>query len=319
MFLPSVSVIIPCHNRERTIARAVDSVLDQRLPNVEVIVIDDGSSDGSIDVLTKYGTRILWETGPNRGACYARNRGLALTNCEYVFFLDSDDWYVGEILQELPKLAHENQLDIALGWHFLQSSSGRRSVKPYESGTNSDEVYKTWGPDCITQIGSVCWRRDFIVGIHGWREGLHQWQDIEIIYRALMHSAKLSVFDVSGVVYNNHSDETRISTVIGERKIASIIEAIAELAEQAKEKSIRDRHAIGMLCYRAARHAFRYKHISYGRAALRLARQLGFTGHIGTNSHTFLAALVGLELKELLVGFRTKKMLENPFEPNTKI
>ena len=60
-------------------------------PAVEVVVIDDGSTDNSLDVIKSFGDRIIWENGPNRGACVARNRGLALAGGEYVQFLDADD------------------------------------------------------------------------------------------------------------------------------------------------------------------------------------------------------------------------------------
>ena len=75
---PSISVIIPCWNAEKWIARAIQSVLDQDYPNKEIIVIDDGSTDGSLEIIKSFGDKIRWETGPNRGACAARNTGLAI-------------------------------------------------------------------------------------------------------------------------------------------------------------------------------------------------------------------------------------------------
>ena len=75
---PEISVVIPCYNTERWVARAIDSALAQEGVRVEVIVIDDGSTDGSLEVIRGYDGRIRWETGPNRGVSAARNRGLAL-------------------------------------------------------------------------------------------------------------------------------------------------------------------------------------------------------------------------------------------------
>lgn len=98
-----VSVIIPCFNCEALVAEAIDSALAQTYPNIEVIVVDDGSSDGSLDVIKSFGDRIRWETGPNRGACAARNRGIEMANGEFVQFLDADDLlHPDKIAKQLP-------------------------------------------------------------------------------------------------------------------------------------------------------------------------------------------------------------------------
>ena len=71
---PLISIVIPCYNAERYVGEAIRSALSQTYPNVEIIVIDDGSTDGSLDVIRSFGGAIRWETGPNRGGCAARNR-----------------------------------------------------------------------------------------------------------------------------------------------------------------------------------------------------------------------------------------------------
>ncbi len=63
-----VSIIIPCYNREKYVGEAIESALGQTYPHKEVIVVDDGSTDRSIEVIKSFGDRVRWETGPNRGA-----------------------------------------------------------------------------------------------------------------------------------------------------------------------------------------------------------------------------------------------------------
>lgn len=96
---PLVSIIIPCYNAERYVADAIHTSLEQTYSNREVIVIDDGSTDGSVEVLKSFGSSIRWETGPNRGACAARNRGLQLAKGERIQFLDADDWLYPQKLE----------------------------------------------------------------------------------------------------------------------------------------------------------------------------------------------------------------------------
>jgi glycosyltransferase involved in cell wall biosynthesis len=91
MNTPRVSVIIPTFNRARLVALTIDSVLAQTFHDVEVIVIDDGSSDDTPAVLASYGSRIRSVSQPNRGMNPSRNTGIAIARGEFLALLDSDD------------------------------------------------------------------------------------------------------------------------------------------------------------------------------------------------------------------------------------
>ncbi len=91
MQMPLVSIVIPCYNAERYVGEAIESALRQTYPSIEVIVVDDGSNDASLDRIRSFGSRVHWEAGPNRGANHARNRGIALSRGECIQFLDADD------------------------------------------------------------------------------------------------------------------------------------------------------------------------------------------------------------------------------------
>jgi glycosyltransferase involved in cell wall biosynthesis len=106
--LPLISIIIPCFNGERFVGEAIQSALNQTYPNKEVIVVDDGSTDGSIGVLKSYGDAIFWETGPNRGACTARNRGIEIARGELIQFLDADDLLDSNKLEIQAPLSRDN-------------------------------------------------------------------------------------------------------------------------------------------------------------------------------------------------------------------
>lgn len=88
---PLVSVVIPSYNMEAFTPLTIESVLAQDYPHVEVIVVDDGSSDGSVAALSRFGDRIRLIEQKNAGACAARNRGLKECKGEFVAFLDCDD------------------------------------------------------------------------------------------------------------------------------------------------------------------------------------------------------------------------------------
>jgi glycosyltransferase involved in cell wall biosynthesis len=97
---PLVSIIIPCYNREAYISDAINSCLNQTYQNIEIIVVDDGSTDSSVEILKSYGDKISLITQSNQGVSTARNKGLNSASGEYIVMLDSDDWLSHDIIQK---------------------------------------------------------------------------------------------------------------------------------------------------------------------------------------------------------------------------
>lgn len=92
--MDKVSVVIPAYNRADFTVEAVQSVLNQSYPNIEIIVVDDGSTDDTYKKLSNYvGCEIEYLHHPNRGASYTRNRGIKYATGKYIAFLDCDDKY----------------------------------------------------------------------------------------------------------------------------------------------------------------------------------------------------------------------------------
>ncbi len=96
--IPLVSVIIPTYNRGWIVQKAIDSVLDQSFSDFELIVVDDGSTDNSKNILHAYGDKITVIAQQNKGVSAARNRGINVARGEYIAFLDSDDTWFPEKL-----------------------------------------------------------------------------------------------------------------------------------------------------------------------------------------------------------------------------
>lgn len=92
--LPRITVITPSFNHAAYINQCVDSVLDQRYPNLQYLVIDGGSSDGTLDILRGYRDRIVWNSERDRGQSHAVNKGLRAAEGEIIGWLNSDDYYL---------------------------------------------------------------------------------------------------------------------------------------------------------------------------------------------------------------------------------
>lgn len=119
-----VSVVIPVYNTEKYVGECLDSLLAQTMPEWEAICVDDGSTDGSLSVEREYAAKDsrvkVIELEQNAGQALARNVGLAAAQGDYVYFLDSDDMVAPEGLEELSRIAEENQLDGLLFNHSFK-------------------------------------------------------------------------------------------------------------------------------------------------------------------------------------------------------
>jgi len=119
-----VSVIIPTYNYAEYIEHAIDSVLKQTYQNIEIIIVDDGSTDDTQDRLRKYGTSICYIRQSNQGASSARNRGLNEAQGDYISFLDADDAYrVDNVAQKVAFLEAQQQYDWCYSdWAWVDAS-----------------------------------------------------------------------------------------------------------------------------------------------------------------------------------------------------
>lgn len=120
MTSPAISVIIPVYNVEQYLPNCLDSVISQDIYNIEILCINDSSSDSSVDILNRYAEKdsriTIFHHKKNKGQATARNIGLAQAKGEYVFFLDSDDiLFCSNSLSHLFKIAKQNTADEVVG------------------------------------------------------------------------------------------------------------------------------------------------------------------------------------------------------------
>lgn len=124
-----VSIIIPVYNAEQTLSKAIDSGLNQTHPSIEVVVIDDGSKDSSLDILKAFGSAIRYETGPNQGGSRARNRGIELARGEFIQFLDADDWlYPTKIERQLKAIDEYPNATPICDWDSIETDGSTHRI-----------------------------------------------------------------------------------------------------------------------------------------------------------------------------------------------
>lgn len=307
--LPSVTVVIPLWNAERWIARAIDSVAAQGLAEVEIIVVDDGSTDRSLEIVKAHRRNVQWETGPNHGACAARNRGLALAKGEYVLFLDADDYIEPPLLDGLVAAARATSADIVFGPSALEYADGRRRPKaPIAAGETPSTLFARIFGDGWVPLHSILWRAAFVREIGGWNEGMLRNQDGELLSRALIRRPKLGVSARGCAVYVQHDDPERISSRQTAAAMACRLAHIARCAHEidGTEFAHAGRPALAAHAYDLARECYFLGYEDLGREALALARELGLRRHRGSGAHRIAASLLGFSLAQNVSRWRRR-------------
>jgi glycosyltransferase involved in cell wall biosynthesis len=193
--LPRLSVITPSLNQAAYLERTIRSVLDQDYPDLEYIVIDGGSTDGSVDVLRQYESRLAyWVSEPDNGQSHAINNGLAVASGEVVAYINSDDYYLPEAFEvALPRFS-----DPAVSWvcgecRYLHSDGTLETIwRPkLPGGPRGAWVRMSWG---VPQAASF-WRRRLFDQFGLFREDLHYIFDTEFELRLALGGCLPTIID----------------------------------------------------------------------------------------------------------------------------
>lgn len=140
---PLVSIVIPTFNRKRFVCEAIESCLAQTYQNCEVIVIDDGSTDGTGDhLIAEYGDRIRYIRQENQGPAIARNRGIGEARGEYLHFLDADDQLLAQKVETCLRLfLQHSDIDVLHSYYQFVAGDGRTHIETSPFPSFSDDIF----------------------------------------------------------------------------------------------------------------------------------------------------------------------------------
>ncbi len=206
--LPKVSILIPCYNADRWIAQAIESALNQTYPYKEVIVVDDGSSDRSLEMIQSYSDRIRWATQANQGGNATRNRLLEMSTGTWLQYLDADDYLLPtKIEQQVEFLSDHSQVDVVYSPSIYEywGETPRQEVLPIPAPYDPWILLARW---YLPQTGSPLWRKQAIVEVGGWKLNQPCCQEHELYLRLLMAGKRFEYLASAGSVYRQWSDAT---------------------------------------------------------------------------------------------------------------
>lgn len=264
MSAPLVSIVTPCHNAEAFVGETIESVLAQTHGAVEQIIVDDGSTDGSWEVIQRYvaahpeRVRAMRLSG-NRGGCHARNRGIADARGEFMMFLDADDILSPDALAALVEAAGARRDALAVcDWVYISEVDGewveteRNAAFP---PADPDAALRGWlDGSAWVPTSALLWPRAVLERTGGWDESLARNQDGDITMRALAGGAPVVRATHGKGVYRLHgaarisvsrnfvSEDKYRSQIVVLDNLASTLEAQGRLRSFAEELGFAYQH-----------------------------------------------------------------------------
>jgi glycosyltransferase involved in cell wall biosynthesis len=206
---PYFSIIIPSFNQGHFISETINSILNQSFKNIEVLVIDGGSTDQTIEILKKYGDRIKWISEKDRGQTHAINKGIERVRGEIVAYLNSDDYYLVNTLETVAGIFY-NRKDVqwVTGDYLIVDEHGKEihsMVSKYKAVFRKRLSFNSLSVMNTVIQPSTFLRRSFVKELGLFNEELRYTMDYEYWLRAIQRSKpvvikeKLSVFRIHGM------------------------------------------------------------------------------------------------------------------------
>jgi glycosyltransferase involved in cell wall biosynthesis len=210
---PLVSIIIPAYNGDRFIGPALDSLFHQTYKAYEIIVIDDGSTDQTFQILEPYFDRIQYIYQNNQGVAAARNRGLELAQGEFVVFLDQDDvcWPDKLATQIACFQAHPDVGIVHSGWRLIDAKNqAMRDVTPWHNVPVLDlSGWLQWMP---VLFSAMMFRRDWLLRVGKLDSHFKQACDVDLVQRLALLGCQTAWVKQITVDYRQHDRNDSLNT-----------------------------------------------------------------------------------------------------------
>lgn len=238
-----MSVIIPVYNSAPYLRQCLDSVLNQTLKEIEIIAINDGSCDESLEILQHYAhkdSRLIVKDQNNSGQSVCRNRGLALASAPYICFVDSDDTIELEMIQKLYETIKKNQSDIVTTAYRIIFSDGSFSISSREFG--NFRAISDPAPSAST-CGYLYKRSLFTNNAINFPEGIFfedQLTSLELLFYAK------KVVSISEPLYHYYMRQDSTTHSLSTQKIENVFDVIEAIEIFFQKKNLLEKHEVNI-------------------------------------------------------------------------
>ena len=307
-----VSILIPCFNAQRWIAQAIESALAQDWPHTEVIVVDDGSSDGSAGIIEQFQGRIRWARQDNRGSNPTRNRLMAMASGAWLQFLDADDYLLPhKVRRQAEWLATNDDVDVVFGpimIEHVEKGPARRQVLPIPQPHDPWVLLARW---YLPQTGAPLWRKSAIEEVGGWAPSQPACQEHELYLRLMTAGKRFHYLDETGAVYRQWSEKTlwKADKSRTRHLRLEIVDRLEAFLDERAELSAERRRAINQSRFELARAAWSAEPDDAMRIIERIKRSdpaFVPSGDAAPRSYQLLLPLLGFPTVERLAAWRRR-------------
>jgi glycosyltransferase involved in cell wall biosynthesis len=239
--MPLISVIIPAYNAQTTIQKTIESVLNQTFTDFELLVIDDGSQDATLEVVERISDqRLKVFSYPNAGVSATRNRGLAKATGELITFLDADDlWTPDKLEAQLDALKANPQAAVAYSWTDYIDECDRILYPGAHVTANGDVYTKLLLSDFLENGSNALIRREALIDVGGFDEALCGPEDWDLFLRlaakyqfvAVPRPQILYRLSTNSISFNLARQEAQCLKVL-EREFDRVPASLAHLKQQ---------------------------------------------------------------------------------------
>ncbi len=250
---PKVSVIIPVYNTEKFLKECLDSVLNQSIKEIEIICVDDGSTDSSIDILADYAKkdeRVVVLRQHNQYAGVARNNGMEIAKGEYLSFIDSDDILEENMLERMYSYCKEYDLDVVVcrSDRFDDKTkeveklaySIKVNLLPKEKVFSGQDIEKDFFYAFIGWPWDKLYKRDYIRNLNIKFQALRTNNDLYFVYLVVLMAKRLSYID--DILIHNRGNEDSSLTSTRERSWDNFYLALLEVRKFLLEHNLYERY-----------------------------------------------------------------------------
>lgn len=235
-----VSIIVPIYNVAPYLPQCLDSVYNQSYPNIEVVLVNDGSTDNSLEVckdyVQKFGGIIIDKE--NGGLSSARNAGLRECNGEYLFFLDSDDWISKDAIQVLVDLMEEKDADIVemgIQWVYSQKKILDASKRNYLFNTNEVlSAYLQQTHKVHSNVSNKLFKKHIFNRLQFEEGKLHE--DGFFMYQAMYRCKRYFLTTYAGYFYRQNREGSIMTVMVKPRNLLDVTELMEERNRFFREK-----------------------------------------------------------------------------------
>jgi glycosyltransferase involved in cell wall biosynthesis len=204
---PTISVVIPTLNRCHTLQRAIGSILKQTSPAKEIIVVDNGSTDGTFDMVRSNFPMVTYATEVKSGVSAARNKGILIANSQWISFLDSDDAWLPTKLEKQIKACDKNNKMRLIHTDEIWFRKGKRVNQMKKHRKRGGNIFEYCLLLCCISPSSVLMRKDLVEDIGLFDEDLPACEDYDMWLRVTSKEPILYLEEALTIKYGGHEDQ----------------------------------------------------------------------------------------------------------------